>query len=80
MTVLSDLSTDANLGLVAMPAGTYRWSGAVRTGREGYLPFGTRYSGQNREFRVEPGRTSYPGEITIRSETRSGSDSFFPTA
>jgi hypothetical protein len=77
MTALSGLAIGEHFRLLAMRAGEYRWSGLVVPAGAGEVPFRLRPD-DFWEFRVEAGRVSYPGEFTIRGETRSASVSLYP--
>jgi uncharacterized protein YceK len=69
MTALTDLPKGEHLRLLALGEGRYRWSGIVIPAGEGDVPFRAG-RGEFWEFRVEPGRINYPGELTFRGKTR----------
>ncbi len=67
-TALSDLQRGEHLRLLAVDAGRYRWSGIVVSAGEGDVQFLAPY-GEFSEFRVEPGRINYPGELAFSGVT-----------
>ena len=68
-TALSDLPKGEHLRLLALGVGGYRWSGVVIPAGEGDVSFRIPRE-EFFEFRVEPGRINYPGELTFRGKTQ----------
>ncbi|MGH0033133.1 MAG: hypothetical protein ACQGVC_25360 [Myxococcota bacterium] len=62
---LADVPKGKSLHLLAVSEGTHRWSGIVISAGEGDVYFKPDY-GDFWEFRVEAGRTNYPGELIFR--------------
>lgn len=77
MTLLSDLQKGEHFRLIAVTAGSYQWSGLVVAAGEGDVPFRMRFD-EIWKFRVEPGRTCYPGEFVFRGEAKSTSVGLYP--
>ena len=70
-TALSDVSPGDHLVLLAVSAGQHRWSEIAVSAGEGHVRFRPHPDhDEDWEFRVEPGRLNYPGEMSFYGKSR----------
>jgi hypothetical protein len=75
VTAVSDLPAGEHLLFLAVSRGVHRWTDVVVQAPRGEIRYSAPRSA-GYKFRVEPGRISYSGAISIRTQTTGGSLSF----